>query len=96
MIYLVCYHTDNSDPQRASPDLELALAKSGEKRMRILGRTWAISTNAPVNEIYRRVSDHLIVTDFFLVVQWHAMAQGQGWLPQEAWDWLEAEGVAVQ
>ncbi len=48
--------------------------------------TWIVSTNHSADEYAKLLYPHMETTDRLLVVQ--ITADKQGWLPKDAWDWL--------
>ena len=59
-----------------------------------LESTWLISTSQSANELYDRLRRHLGQGDSILVIQ--AGTDMEGWLPKEAWDWIQRELVSVR
>lgn len=55
-----------------------------------LESTWILSTQETPNQVWNRVVPHLHKTDRFLVIRIDDGAR-QGWLPQDAWRWIESE-----
>lgn len=49
--------------------------------------TWLIETNETAEELSERLSPFLHRDDFLLIIQ--AVQPYQGWLPKEAWDWIQ-------
>ena len=86
MIFLVSY---SLNPRRTNRALESEFEKS-DAWMHYLDNTWLVaasSENADV--LYSRLAQHLRDTDFILVVQVAPSAELQGWLPKDAWEWIE-------
>ena len=52
-----------------------------------LESTWLIATSEDVNQLYNRLRIHLDVNDSILVIQ--AGTDVQGWLPEEAHEWIQ-------
>ena len=52
-----------------------------------LGSTWLVDTTLDANGIWKRTESHVDKNDFFLVIG--VTRDYQGWLPQEAWDWIK-------
>jgi hypothetical protein len=48
--------------------------------------TFLIKTDETVEQIWARVQPHLEKDDFLLIIE--VRRNYQGWLPKEAWDWL--------
>ena len=59
-----------------------------------LGSTWLIATQENANQLYNRLSPHLDTKDSILVIQ--AGTEMQGWLPQDAWEWIGRELLGVR
>ena len=54
-----------------------------------LESTWIIKTSLNSTEIWGRLAGHITATDRMLIVKidnWDKW----GWLPQDAWDWLNS------
>ena len=52
-----------------------------------MDRTWIVATHIGLQEISDRLTRHLGQPDRLLIVRLEAL-QYQGWLPPEAWDWI--------
>lgn len=52
-----------------------------------LESTWLIVTNESPNEIWDRLQPHVDSNDYLLVIE--VRKNSQGWLPEEAWDWIK-------
>ena len=59
-----------------------------------LESTWLIATLESANELYNHLRKHLDGGDRLLIIQ--AGTDMQGWLPKEAWEWIERELLGVQ
>ena len=57
-----------------------------------LDRTWLLSTTESANELNERLRRHLVDDDMLLIMK--VEADYAGWLPQDAWDWLEERRLA--
>ena len=56
-----------------------------------LDSTWLISTHhnsAP--DVYNELASYLNTEDYVFVVEISSSASYEGWLPQDAWDWLRS------
>lgn len=84
MIYIVTYQLI---PNRKAKDISEELQKS-PNWWHYLDYTWLIQTNEGANQLYSRITPHLKDTDRVLIAQFMPNAQHQGWLPQDAWDWI--------
>lgn len=52
-----------------------------------LASTWLISTSESATQLYNRLTPHLDKDDSILIVE--AGNHIQGWLPKDAWEWLQ-------
>ena len=52
-----------------------------------LDSTWLIATSDSADELYNRLIPHLDEGDSILVIQ--AGSDKQGWLPKDAWTWIQ-------
>ncbi len=59
-----------------------------------LESTWLIATSEGASELYDRLRMHLDQGDSILIIQ--AGTDMQGWLPKEAWEWIERELLGVR
>ncbi len=59
-----------------------------------LESTWLIATSESASELYNRLRGHLDGGDRLLIIQ--AGTDMQGWLPKEAWEWIERELLGVR
>lgn len=53
-----------------------------------LGSTWLVDTSLTSKGVWDRIAPHVDKNDLFLVIG--VTRDYQGWLPQEAWDWLNS------
>ena len=53
-----------------------------------LGSTWLVDTSLDAGGIWSRLSPHVDKNDSFLIIG--VTKNYSGWLPQDAWDWLNA------
>ena len=51
--------------------------------------TWLISTDEVADVLYARLQGKFLETDRLLIASLDAQSNFAGWLPQEAWDWIE-------
>ncbi|HLR00022.1 MAG TPA: hypothetical protein VK102_06560 [Sphingobacterium sp.] len=51
-----------------------------------LESTWWVATNDSANQIFNNIQPHIDDNDRILVIE--LKDNKAGWLPQEAWDWL--------
>lgn len=83
MIYAVNY--DLKAPGRDYSGLYTAIQGCGEW-WHYLGSTWLINTTLDAQQIWSRLSMHVDRNDVVLVIG--VSKDYQGWLPQEAWQWI--------
>ena len=53
-----------------------------------LGSTWLVDTSLRASGVWDRLAPHVDKNDFFLVIG--VTTDYQGWLPQDAWDWINS------
>ncbi|MBA8903094.1 hypothetical protein [Phyllobacterium sp. P30BS-XVII] len=53
-----------------------------------LGSTWLVDTNLSAHGVWERLAPVIDKNDRVLVIG--ITKEKQGWLPQEAWDWINA------
>lgn len=53
-----------------------------------LGSTWLLDTQLDANGIWRRLEPHVDKNDRILVIG--VTRDHQGWLSQDAWDWINS------
>ena len=54
-----------------------------------INNTWLISTYEAADVLYARMHDCFLETDRLLIAPLDVQSGFAGWLPQEAWDWIE-------
>ena len=85
MIYIVSY---TLKPRRDATKVIQALQQS-PYWWHFLDDTWLISTGETASQIYERIRTEFLASDRILIMQFTPNAQYAGWLPQDAWDWIE-------
>ncbi len=85
MIYIVSY---TLRPKRDATKIINALKASGGWA-HYLDETWLISTQESAQELYNRLVPAFQKADSILIVAFKPDANYQGWLPQDAWDWVK-------
>jgi hypothetical protein len=90
MIYAINY--DLKRPGQNYTDLHDAIRSVGAW-WHYLGSTWLVDTNLSAGAIWKQLAPHVDETDFVLVIG--VTRDHQGWLPQEAWDWINARSSRV-
>ena len=84
MIYLFKYDLHPSFPRNEEP-LKNELRKD-TAWCNYLQRTWLIGTHETLERLHGRLAPYLTSNDYWLIVR---ITDYYGWLPKEAWDWLE-------
>jgi hypothetical protein len=85
-VFLITYQLV---PTRNNPGLVTEVQNS-PYWWHFLDFTWLIATNETAEDVYSRIAGHLLHTDRELIVQIRRGSAYAGWLPKEAWDWIEA------
>ena len=88
MVYVVSY--DLRQARRNYSGLIEELRKS-PSWWHFMESTWLISTSENADQVFARVKPHVDDDDYLLIVQ--ARRPYQGWLPKEAWDWINQQVV---
>ncbi len=83
MIYAINY--DLKRPGQNYEELYKAIKALGAW-WHYLGSTWLVDTSLTAQGVWERLAPHVDKNDFVLVIG--VTKDYQGWLPQEAWDWL--------
>ena len=84
MVYVVSY--DLSKPNRDYTALYTQLQNS-QAWWHYLESTWLIDTSESATQLYNRLASTIDKDDSLLVIE--AGRQRQGWLPDEAWKWID-------
>jgi len=66
---------------------ELQQLKGSRSWWHYLDKTWLISTDETLEQVNERLRRHLRDTDKLLIVKFRG--EYAGWLPKEAWQWIE-------
>lgn len=85
MMYIVTY---TLNPKRDATKVISELQTMGEW-WHYLDETWLLSTFETMDQLWARVAPAFITTDRILIVQFQPLTSYYGWLPKEAWDWIE-------
>jgi hypothetical protein len=85
MIYAVNY--DLKKPGRDYTQLHEAIKSCGAW-WHYLGSTWLVDTHMNANQIWDRVRAHVDSNDSMLIIG--VTSNYSGWLPTEAWNWINA------
>ena len=54
-----------------------------------LSTIWLVDTNLTPGEVYQKLHSHLLTTDHELIIS--VNKDYRGWLPKEAWEWLNGK-----
>lgn len=90
MIYAVNY--DLKKPGRDYAALYDAIKSCGSW-WHHLGSTWLVDTSLNADGIWQRVSPHIDQNDSMLIIG--VTKDKSGWLPKEAWDWINSRRAAA-
>ncbi|MCB2009563.1 MAG: hypothetical protein KDF64_02965 [Geminicoccaceae bacterium] len=90
MIYAVNY--DLKKPGRDYAALYDAIKGCGSW-WHHLGSTWLVDTSLTADGIWQRVSPHIDQNDRMLIIG--VTKDKSGWLPKEAWDWINSRRAAA-
>jgi hypothetical protein len=52
-----------------------------------LESTWLIITEETATQVWNRISNHVHKDDRVLIIE--VRDRSQGWLPEQAWDWID-------
>ena len=85
MIYAINY--DLKQPGQNYEALHEAIKSCGVW-WHYLDSTWLVDTNLTAQSIWQRLEPHVDKNDSVLVIG--VTRDHQGWLPQEAWDWINS------
>lgn len=90
MIYSINY--DLKRPGQNYEALYKAIKELGEW-WHFLESTWLVDTNLNAEGIYNILSSAIDKNDFFLVIG--VTSDYQGWLPKEAWEWINSRKIKM-
>lgn len=85
MVYLVTY--DLNKPGQDYTELYEAIKSLGAW-WHYLDSTWLVDTTYSADQIAAKLKPHMDDSDYFLVIR--VQRDYQGWLPKDAWDWINA------
>lgn len=83
MIYAINY--DLKRPGQSYDPLYAAIKSCGVW-WHYLGSTWLVDTNLSADGVWNRLAPVVDKNDRILVIG--VTKEKQGWMPQEAWDWI--------
>ena len=86
MVYVVSY--DLRKPGKNYIGLTEQLQAS-PRWWHYLTSTWLIATSESATQLYNRLVPHLDKGDSILIIE--AGNRIQGWLPKDAWEWIQKE-----
>ncbi|MBR2535480.1 MAG: hypothetical protein IKE66_05345 [Hyphomicrobium sp.] len=90
MIYAINY--DLKKPGQDYADLYKAIEECGVC-WHYLGSTWLVDTLLDAEGVWQRLQPHVDKTDRVLVIG--VTRDYQGWLSQEAWDWINSRSAKL-
>ncbi len=90
MLYVVSY---TLQPPRIILPLVTEL-QSNPDWAHYLDSTWLIATTETAQQLYERLGKHLTVLDFILIIEIKRNSSRFGYLPKDAWEWLDQRGAA--
>jgi hypothetical protein len=90
MIYSINY--DLKRPGQNYEPLYSAIKSCGDW-WHYLESTWLVDTNLDANGIWKRLEPHVDKNDRILVIG--ATKDYEGWLPKDAWDWINSRRYAA-
>jgi hypothetical protein len=76
---------DLKAPGRDYTGLYEEIKKSGQW-WHYLESTWLVATSETPTQIWNRCAKHIDKNDYLLIIEVRNYVQG--WLPQDAWDWI--------
>lgn len=85
--YLITYDLSNKD-SRNYDSLYFAIKSLGPW-WHYLDSTWIIKTNTNSSQIWANLSGHILNNDHLLIIKIDTLDKW-GWLPQDAWSWLNS------
>jgi hypothetical protein len=66
-----------------------AIKSNANEWWHFMESTWIVTTHHSANEFARLLYPHILNTDYLLVAR--LSNEYQGWLPKDAWDWLNSK-----
>lgn len=88
MIYAINY--DLKRPGQNYEALHEAIKSSGAW-WHYLGSTWLVDTSLNAKGLWDRLAPHVDTNDYVLVIG--ITRDYEGWLPNEAWEWLNSRAT---
>ena len=93
MIYLITY---DKNLFKSYQPLQQAIMSISEEWWHHLQNTWLIKTELNANQIFDRLKRTVSVNDRLLIIQIAPNVDYQGYLPQDAWDWIAENSLSVR
>jgi hypothetical protein len=87
MVLIVTYALNSKDKDYTP--LFDAIKKNGGYWWHFMDSTWVVSTPYSADQFAKFLYPHILATDYLLVAR--LQREHQGWLPKEAWDWLNGK-----
>lgn len=84
--YLITYDLKNKS--RNYDDLYIAIKSLGAW-WHYLDSTWIVKTNLSSQQIWNTLGSRILTTDHLLIIKIDTSDEW-GWLPQDAWNWLNS------
>lgn len=91
MIYVISY--DLTKPNRDYTSLYESIKGCGAW-WHYLESTWLVSTQMSAAQIYERLAGSIDSDDRLLIMR--AGGNRRGWLPKDAWDWIDKHDRGIQ
>ena len=84
-VYLLVY--DLKKPGQNYTELIQTL-KTAEKWWHYLKSTWLLASDLPFETWHQNIKSKIDQNDSFMLMELQPGMRYDGWLPQEAWDWM--------
>jgi hypothetical protein len=82
---LIITFAHNNPAKNYNPFFD-AIKSNSAQWWHFMESTWIVSTAHSADQFAHLLFPHMETTDYLLVARLHP--EHQGWLPKEAWDWL--------
>ena len=66
-----------------------AIKSNATEWWHFMDNTWLVATSYSADQFAKLLYPHIVNTDHLLVMK--VQKEYQGWLPKEAWDWLNSK-----
>jgi hypothetical protein len=87
MVLIITFAHNNA--QKDYTSFFEAIKANSKEWWHFMESTWIVVTDHSVNDFARFLYPHIQRTDYVLVARLNE--EHQGWLPKEAWDWLNSK-----